>query len=88
MPWSREFDTPVPGFATIGDAAEYITKLPKKEQDQAHWQFAVDMLMKANKHDAYILFAGMAMGKALSHGKPEKSKEPRRKRAKKYRVVT
>lgn len=49
MPWSSEFDTPVPGFPTIGDAAEYITKLPKKEQVQPHWQFAADMLMKANK---------------------------------------
>lgn len=87
MPWSSEFDTPVPGFRTLRDAAKYIQKLPKSEQTKPHWQFAVEMLLRASAHDAYILFAGMAMMKALKHGKPEPVKEPRRKRAKAYRIV-
>jgi hypothetical protein len=48
MPWSRKFDLPIAGFATLRDAADHIQKLPKAEQSQPHWQFAVEML-----HDPY-----------------------------------
>lgn len=87
MSWSSEFDTPVPGFLTLRDAANHITKLSKSEQSKSHWQFAAEMLLKASEHDAYILFAGMAMMKALNHGEPETPREPRRKAVKKYRVI-
>lgn len=33
------------------------------------------------------MFAGMAMMKALNFGKPEMPRPPRRKAAKKYRIV-
>lgn len=79
MPWSSEFEFPIPGLPTLRDAAKYIQKLPKSEQLKPHWQTAVEMLLRASAHDAYILFAGMAMRKALNHGKPDPVKEPRRK---------
>lgn len=87
MSWSRPFDLPIPGMPTLRAAAIYITKLPKSEQSKPHWQFAVEMLLKASEHDAYIMFARMAMLKAIHHGKPEKPREPRRKAVKAYRIV-
>jgi hypothetical protein len=44
--WSRAFDEPIPlprsrRIVTLKDAAEYIQKLPKAEQDLEEWQAAV-----------------------------------------------
>jgi hypothetical protein len=41
--WQREFDDPIPvpkgkPLITLKDAATYIQKLPKAEQQRAHWQ--------------------------------------------------
>jgi len=43
--WSREFDDPIPlpdggQLVTLEDAAAYIMKLPKAEQDLEEWQTA------------------------------------------------
>lgn len=45
------------------------------------------MLLRASGNDAWIMFARMAMMKALNFGKPERVKEPRRKAVKAYRVI-
>jgi hypothetical protein len=45
MSWSRLFDDPVPGLRTLRDAANYITRLPKAEQAQPHWQAAAEAVM-------------------------------------------
>jgi hypothetical protein len=50
--WSREFDDPIAladgrKLATLRDAATYITKLPKAEQDLEIWQIAVEHLIRA-----------------------------------------
>ena len=42
MSWSRRFDDPIPlprgrQFVTLKDAADYIMKLPKAEQNHEHW---------------------------------------------------
>jgi hypothetical protein len=87
MPWSRQFDLPVPGMRTLRDAADHIQKLPKAEQELPHWQFAVEMLIKASEHDAWIMLARMAMLKAMNHGKPGKPRELRRKRAKVFQII-
>jgi hypothetical protein len=52
MPWSTEFEDPVglPNerkLITLQDAADHILKLPKTQQQQQHWQTAVEMLIKA-----------------------------------------
>jgi hypothetical protein len=46
--WARPFDDPVllPGgreFVTLRDAGDYITSLPKAEQNLDAWQAAVEM---------------------------------------------
>jgi hypothetical protein len=50
--WSREFDDPIVlsdgrKLVTLRDAATYITKLPKAEQDLQIWQIAVEHLIRA-----------------------------------------
>ena len=48
--WKRQFDDPIPltrgrQFVTLKDAANYIQKLPKAEQDFEEWQAAVEALL-------------------------------------------
>jgi hypothetical protein len=48
--WSRAFDDPIPlprgrHLVTLQDAAGYIMKLPKAEQDLEQWQTAVACLI-------------------------------------------
>jgi hypothetical protein len=50
MPWSRAFDEPISPprgrqIVTLKDAANYIQKLPKAEQDLEEWQAAVEALL-------------------------------------------
>jgi hypothetical protein len=50
--WSREFEDPIVladgrKLVTLRDAATYITKLPKAEQDLQIWQIAVEHLIWA-----------------------------------------
>jgi hypothetical protein len=50
--WSREFEDAIVlrdgrKLVTLRDAATYITKLPKAEQDLAIWQIAVEHLIRA-----------------------------------------
>lgn len=88
MSWDDEFDFPVPGCRTYKQAADLIMKLPAKTQKEPHWQFAGEMLIEAAEQGGgWTMFACMAMNRALDHGKPEVVKEPRRKVAKKYRIV-
>ena len=59
--WSRPFEDPIPlpdgrKFVTLKDAAAYIVKLPKGEQDLEEWQTATEALMMAaedrNRYEA------------------------------------
>ena len=48
--WSRAFDDPIPlprgrKLITLKDAANYIQKPPKAEQDLEEWQSAVEALL-------------------------------------------
>jgi hypothetical protein len=53
--WSRAFDDPIPlpprgrQLVTLADAADYIMKLPKAEQNLEEWQTAVRCLIGAPK---------------------------------------
>lgn len=86
--WSRPFPKPIHGLETLRQAATYITKLPKAEQAKPHWQTAVEHLIyAAERSEAWMFFAEIAMLQALHHGKPEPVKEPRRKVVKSYRIV-
>ena len=53
--WLREFDDPIElpngrKAATLRDAALYITKLPKAEQQVPEWETAAEVLMLVGDH--------------------------------------
>jgi hypothetical protein len=74
LSWSSPFYEPVPladggQFVTLEDAATYIQKLPKAEQDTLAWQFAVEMLTNAADSGWPLMMAHIAILRALGHGK-------------------
>lgn len=87
MAWSARFEDPVPGLTSLHDAARYIERLPKAEQNLPHWQTAIEALIMTAEGRGPMLHARIAMLRAMHHGKPKPEKEPRRKRAKRYRIA-
>jgi hypothetical protein len=66
----RPFDRPVPlpkgaPARTLRDAADFIRKLPKVEQDRAEWQIALDLVIDAAENRGPIMFAKMAILEAV-----------------------
>ena len=54
LPWSTPFEDPIilpdgRKLLTLKDAADYITKLPKKESDLPEWQTAIEALMLCSR---------------------------------------
>ena len=54
LPWSTRFEDPIVlpdgrKLLTLKDAADYVTKLPKKESDLPEWQTAIEMLMLCSR---------------------------------------
>jgi hypothetical protein len=52
MSWATKFRDPITlpdgtRFVTLRDAADYCTKLPKRESEKPEWQQAIGLLMKA-----------------------------------------
>jgi hypothetical protein len=89
--WSRTFDDPLPlpdcgELRTLRDAATYITKLPKREHDSLPWRVATEALLLVAEHggDTMLPRIGMMRALYLSGTAPTM----RRKKAKKYRVVS
>jgi hypothetical protein len=69
--WARPFDDPVllPGgrkLVTLRDAADYIMKLPKAEQDLDEWQAAVEALIMAAEDRGPLMHARIGMLRALN----------------------
>ena len=93
MGWDQAFSGPIilPGgrkLATLRDAAQYVTKLPKAEHDAAEWQAAMEaLLLIAAEHDGPTMFARIAIMRALHRERQKAAPAPRRKRAKAYRVI-
>jgi hypothetical protein len=53
--WHRTVDDPIPlpkggELRTLRDAANYITKLPKREHDAPAWRAAIEALMLVAEH--------------------------------------
>ena len=70
MSWSDEFEDAVPGCRTLPDAANLIQKLLKAQQQSSHWQTVVEMLIRtAEGSPGWMMFARMAMLKAMNHGR-------------------
>jgi hypothetical protein len=68
--WSRTFDEPIPlsrgrQLVTLKDAATYIQKLPKAEQE---WQAAVEALLLVVELDGPTMMARIGVMRALNRG--------------------
>jgi hypothetical protein len=61
-------EQPVPGLTTLHDAADYIQKLSKAEQQLPRWQAAVEALIMAAEGRGPLLHARVGMLRALNHG--------------------
>jgi len=71
MSWSSAFDDPIPlprgrQFVTLKDAANYIQKLPKAEQDLDEWQAAVEALLLVVELNGPTMMAGIGLLRALN----------------------
>jgi hypothetical protein len=75
--WSREFDDPIAlpdgrKLVTLRDAATYITKLPKAEQDLEIWQIAVEHLIRAAETGGgWLMLARIGVLRALHRDRPQ-----------------
>lgn len=95
MSWSRKFDEPIElakgkPLRTLRDTGTYITALPKKEAALPHWQLAAQCLLSAAEKSGLVMMARIAMMRALhaDNPTPAKTTAPRKKPAKKYRIVS
>jgi hypothetical protein len=64
MPWSRPFDEPIQPpkgkkLVTLKDAAAYIMKLPKTQQQSPEWQAATEALLMAAEDRGPLMHAHM-----------------------------
>ena len=69
--WKRQFDDPIPlprgrQLFTLEDAAAYIMKLPKAEQDLPEWQTAVACLIGAAEGRDFLMHSRIGMLRALN----------------------
>lgn len=92
MPWSTRFEDPIPlpagrALVTLKDAATYIRKLPEAEHARPHWQLAGQILIDAAEGRGPLMHAHIAMMRAINAEMPAPVKEPRRKAARKYRII-
>jgi hypothetical protein len=92
MSWDQRFSEPIlladgRKLRTLRDAAQYVTALPKVEQDAAQWQTATELLLLVAERGGDPMMPRIAVMKALHRRQPRSESAPRRKRAKAYRVV-
>jgi hypothetical protein len=92
--WSLRFHIPIalPDgrelVVILRDAGDYIQSLPKAKHERPEWLLAVEMLIAAVEERGPLMFAEIAVRKAVNAGKTAPQSTPRRKAATKYRVVS
>jgi hypothetical protein len=69
--WKQPFDDPIPPprgrqLVTLKDAACYIMKLPKAEQNLEEWQTAGEILIKTAEGRDLLMRARIGMMRALN----------------------
>jgi hypothetical protein len=75
--WSREFEDPIAlvdgrKLTTLRDAAPYITKLPKVEQDLDVWQIAVEhLILAAENGGGWTWLASIGVLQARHRDRPQ-----------------
>lgn len=91
MPWSRRFEVAITidgaAITTLRQAADHILSLPAAAQAEPHWQIATEMIIAAAEDRRPLMFASIALRRALGHGAPAPATAPRRKRVKAYRII-
>jgi hypothetical protein len=81
--WSPPFDDPIPlprgrKLVSLQDAASYIMKLPKPEQNLSEWQTAIGRLIGAAEGRDFLMHARIGMLRALNRN-VERVFDPSRK---------
>jgi hypothetical protein len=64
---------------TLRDAGEYIQALPKAKLKQPEWEIAAETLLAAVEGSGPLMFAEIAMPKAVNAGKPAPEPTPSRR---------
>jgi hypothetical protein len=69
--WDQRFFGPIKlpdrePLATLRDATEYITELPKAEHDAEEWQAAIQALLLVAEHDGPAMFARIGVIQAIN----------------------
>ena len=87
MSWSRTFHIPIPlpdgrMLRTLRDAGDYIQALPGAKHKRPEWQVAAEMVLAAVEGSGPLMFAEIAMRKAVNAGKPAPELTPRRRGSK------
>jgi hypothetical protein len=72
---------------TLENAASYIIRLPKAEQNLEQWQAATEALIIAAEGRGPLMHARVGVLRAINHGKPAPTIVAPRKRPKAYRIV-
>jgi len=70
---------------TLLDAGRYIEGLSEATHDRPEWQTAIHFLLMAAEDRLPVMFAHIALLKALNAREPKPA--PRKKATKKYRIV-
>ena len=87
MSWSRAFHVPITTLdglmlRTLRDAGEYIQALPRAQHKQPEWPVAAETLLATVEGSGPLMFAEIAMRKAVNAGKPAPEPTPRRRGSK------
>jgi hypothetical protein len=87
MSWSRAFHVPITTpdglmLRTLRDAGEYMQALPRAKPKQPEWEIAAETLLAAVEGSGPLIFAEIAMRKAVNSGKPAPEPTPRRRGSK------
>ena len=80
MSWSRAFHVPIPlpdgrMLRTLRDAGDYIQALPGAKHKRPEWQVAAEMLLAAVEGSGPLMFAEIAMRKAVNAWHPVERSE-------------
>jgi hypothetical protein len=89
--WHRLFDEPIQlpdggELRTFLEAGRYLEALPESQREQPEWQTAIHFLLRAAEGRLPVMFAHVALLKALNAGKP-KPTASHRKRTKINKII-
>jgi hypothetical protein len=89
--WSRRFDESIPlpdggELRTLLDAGCYVEALSELRHELAEWQTAIHFLLIAAEGRLPVMFAHIALLKALNVGTSKPGPTPLKKAGKRYRI--